>query len=210
MEKRVNDALDLGSWLGRKQAFSLIAGKCSAADAQCLRQIREQKGYRSLGMNWEKFCATHLGISRNAAEKTINLLNEFGAKYFELSAVVRVTPEEYRRIAGAVSDAGVTYKGRTLEIAMHNAPQLSEAVQGLREEAAPPAEPAAETDLDPILGEAWKSIRDAVASYRKAGDRASTFRDWTRVLGATDMAYREIRHLIERQLTGPRKHLTLP
>ena len=33
--------LDLGIWLGRKQAFSVVAGRCSAADAECLRQIRD-------------------------------------------------------------------------------------------------------------------------------------------------------------------------
>ncbi|HUI80868.1 MAG TPA: hypothetical protein VLY24_23240 [Bryobacteraceae bacterium] len=38
-----SQAFDLGTWLGRKQAFGLMAGKCSAADAECLRNIREQK-----------------------------------------------------------------------------------------------------------------------------------------------------------------------
>jgi hypothetical protein len=27
--------LDLGAWLGRRQAFGLIANRCSAADAAC-------------------------------------------------------------------------------------------------------------------------------------------------------------------------------
>jgi hypothetical protein len=35
--------LEVGTWLGRHQAFGLIANKCSAADAACLRQIRDSR-----------------------------------------------------------------------------------------------------------------------------------------------------------------------
>jgi len=42
--------LDLGNWLGRGQAFSLIANKCSAAQAQCLKNIRGQGACKSLGL----------------------------------------------------------------------------------------------------------------------------------------------------------------
>ena len=31
--------LELDNWLGRKQAFAKLAGRCSAADAKCLRQV---------------------------------------------------------------------------------------------------------------------------------------------------------------------------
>ena len=31
--------IDLGLWLGRQQAFSLVASKCSAGQAECLKQF---------------------------------------------------------------------------------------------------------------------------------------------------------------------------
>src|SRR5947208_10829640 len=79
----VNDALGLGTILGRKQVLGLLAGKCSAADVQCLREMRNGKQYRSLGMTWDQFCRKHLGISRGWAEKMIGLLEKFGPQYLE-------------------------------------------------------------------------------------------------------------------------------
>jgi hypothetical protein len=172
--KKMKEALSLGEWLGRKQAFGMMAGRCSAADAECLRQMRDEKKYRSLGLSWEGFCKTQIGISRAAADKSISLLNEFGPKFFELSAVVRITPEEYRRIAPAVTSEGVQHRGRLLEIAMHNAPALSEAVQELRQEAAAAAaeaEPAPAEDeaLEQALDRAGKSVRAALDNFKRAG-----------------------------------------
>jgi hypothetical protein len=40
-EENLEDALEVGTWLGRRQAFSIVAGRCSAADAQCLRELCE-------------------------------------------------------------------------------------------------------------------------------------------------------------------------
>ena len=36
----LGQAYELGQWMGRKQAFSGLAGRCSAADAECLCRIR--------------------------------------------------------------------------------------------------------------------------------------------------------------------------
>jgi DNA-binding SARP family transcriptional activator len=55
-QNNTEDMFDLGAWLGRKQAFTLIAGRCSAATVVCLRKIREGKRYRALGLTWEQFC----------------------------------------------------------------------------------------------------------------------------------------------------------
>lgn len=171
MENRnFNDALGLGAWLGRKQAFGLLAGKCSAADAECLRKMRDERKYRSLGMNWDDFCRTHIGISRGTVDKIIKLLEEFGPQYFELSAVVRITPEEYRRIAPAITRDGVAHRGRLLEIAMDNAAELSAAVQELQREAAPPRDPdPASAAFDRSLERARKAMQGALETYTRFG-----------------------------------------
>jgi hypothetical protein len=169
MEKnKMNDALDLGAWIGRKQAFALLAGKCSAADAECLRTIKDSKKYKSLGLSWAEFSTQHLGISRVAAEKIISLLNEFGPQYFELSAVVRITPEDYRRIAPAVTPQGVQHRGRVLEIGMHNAPELSEAVQELRQQTETVVvEQVSADDFDCSLERTRRSSRTTLDGFRR-------------------------------------------
>ena len=44
IEKKTDDAYQLGAWVGRKQAFAALAGRCSAADTECLRQVHAQRG----------------------------------------------------------------------------------------------------------------------------------------------------------------------
>jgi hypothetical protein len=102
-----NAVLDLGIWLGRRQAFSVVAGRCSAADAECLRQIRESKSYRALYLTWDQFCKERVGITRPMVERIIRQLEEFGPAFFQLSSILRITADEYRGIAGSVSEDGV-------------------------------------------------------------------------------------------------------
>src|SRR5262249_13199135 len=50
--------VELGNWMGRREAFGLMAGRCSAADAECLRRMRDDRSYRDLNCSWEDFCTT--------------------------------------------------------------------------------------------------------------------------------------------------------
>ena len=138
-EKKLDTAFDLGTWLGRRQAFSMVAGRCSAADAQCLHDIREKKQYRALGMNWETFCKEHAGISRAQADKVIRQLEEFSSTYFLLASVTGITPAEYRSISGAVSEQGLLHAGETISIVPENAPRLTAAIHDLRKRDEGPA-----------------------------------------------------------------------
>src|SRR6516165_12236173 len=96
---------ELGQWMGRKQAFSLIAGKASAADVECLRHIRDGKLYRAKEVDWTGFCKQHVGVTRAYADRLIRQLEEFGPNYFHLSQIMRLSADTYRQIAPAVSDA---------------------------------------------------------------------------------------------------------
>lgn len=194
---KLNDVLGLGAWLGRKQAFGLLAGKCSAADAECLKRMRDEKKYRSLGLNWADFCRTHVGVSRAAADKIIRLLEEFGPKYFELSAVVRITPEEYRRIAPSVTDGGVEHRGRLLPIAVDNASELSEAVEELRRESDSPAAPP-QTALD----RARKAHRAAVESFERAAALRPSGAARQNLLAELGSASAELSRVAEAALRG--------
>jgi hypothetical protein len=167
-EIMTEDVLDLGAWLGRKQAFTLIAGRCSAATVVCLRKIREGKRYRALGLTWEEFCRQRAGVSRAWADKVIQQLETLGPAYFELSSVTRITPDQFRQIADAVSDEGLSYAGEAIEIIPENAPMLAQAIEILTSGAAG-AEfvPAAPETPDRTLARAERSLRSALADLER-------------------------------------------
>jgi hypothetical protein len=154
--------LDLGTWLGRKQAFGLLAGKCSAADAECLRNIRENKLYRCLQLNWDNFCREHVGISRPVVDKIVRQLEEFGPAFFQLSGVMRITADEFRLIAGSVTEEGVLCNGERIPITVENASRLTRAVDALRSNAALPAPEPVAQDAGRALARAEKLLRAAL------------------------------------------------
>jgi hypothetical protein len=163
-DNNTEDMFDLGAWLGRKQAFTLIAGRCSAATVVCLRKIREGKRYRALGLTWEEFCRQRAGVSRAWADKVIQQLEQLGPPWFELSSVTRITPDQFRQIADAVTDEGLSYAGDTIEIIPENAPMLAQAIEILT---SPPADEFVPEPPDRTLARAERSIRSALADLER-------------------------------------------
>jgi hypothetical protein len=163
-DNNTEDMFDLGAWLGRKQAFTLIAGRCSAATVVCLRKIREGKRYRALGLTWEEFCRQRAGVSRAWADKVIQQLDQLGPAWFELSSVTRITPDQFRQIADAVTDEGLSYAGDTIEIIPENAPMLAQAIEILT---SPPADEFAPEPPDRTLARAERSMRSALADLER-------------------------------------------
>src|ERR1017187_4311656 len=98
---------DLGTWLGRNQAFTLMAGRCSAALAECLIEIKDSKRYLAVEDTWEGFCVNRLGISRATADRIIRQYKDPGAGYSKLNSFVKIKPAEYRLIAAAVTEDGL-------------------------------------------------------------------------------------------------------
>src|ERR1017187_8856021 len=47
------------SWIGRQQAFAMIASKCSEHQALCLKQLKQDRVCDSLNLTWEQFCERH-------------------------------------------------------------------------------------------------------------------------------------------------------
>jgi hypothetical protein len=165
-KENLNEAIELGSWLGRKQAFSGMAGRCSAADAQCLLNLRRDKRYQASGLTWDEFCKQRVGISRSMADRTIRLLEEFGETYFYLNGLTPVSPQDYRLIAGSVSGDGVQYAGESIAIAPQNAAKLAEAVDTLRRTARL-ALPAPSHIPKDALWEATRRLQDAVTEMEQ-------------------------------------------
>src|ERR1700686_701416 len=96
------DWIDAGAWVGRQQAFAVIASQSHAAQALSLKHVKQSRWYQQLSLTWEEFCLEYAGISRTRADNVIRQLDEFGESYFRLSEIARISPQTYRRIAGCV------------------------------------------------------------------------------------------------------------
>src|SRR5688500_4820119 len=88
----VKEVLDLGLWMGRSQAFGMLASKCSAAHAQCLKKLKDEEKHKALGMTWAQLCEEHLGLSRASADRIVLQLERYGDTYFNLSQVMEISP----------------------------------------------------------------------------------------------------------------------
>jgi len=124
----VLQALNLGRMLGQRRAFAAMGGRCSAAHAQLLRRIHNEKLYLSIAPSWQTFCGTHLALSRRHADRLIALLDRFGPAYFELSQLVGLSPKQFAAIQPAVSESGLTLNGETISLIPDNSPKLLAAV----------------------------------------------------------------------------------
>ena len=133
-EVAVGDAelLDLGVALGQTHAFGLIAGRCSGAQAEALRHLREGRLYRRLTETWDEFCRGYLQISKTEADRTIRLLEEFGPSYFDVSQLTRISPETYRAIAPAIQDGVLHFRGESIPLNPEHSRRVGAAVAEMR------------------------------------------------------------------------------
>jgi hypothetical protein len=162
-----DDPFDLGLWLGRWQAFGYIANRCSAADVECLRQIRKNKLYHCHARSWGVFCPRYLGFSRAQADRLLQYLEEFGPNYFHLTQIVRVSPQTYRLIAHALREDGAIFHMAAIPLAPENAGQILRAVRSLRQEAAPKRRnpPPAAPSWKPGTASDRKALRQRLARF---------------------------------------------
>jgi hypothetical protein len=163
---------DLNRWLGRREAFGLMAGRCSAADVECMRRIRDGKLYLSRAANWDEFCEKELHMSKSNAKHLIGLLDRFGPEYFHIAQITRISVADYRAIASAVSAEGIAWNGDLIGLNPENSGRIAEAVTALRDAAKLKNEP---------------TVRDRVATLDGAVDRLlKQFRELRASSGRSD------------------------
>jgi hypothetical protein len=141
------DWVDMGAWVGRQQAFAVIANKCSAAQALSLKQMKESSSYEKLSLTWDDFCQKYTGISRVHADRIIRQYNEFGEAYFRLSSLARISAGDYRQLAAAVEDNCIEIDGEQVPIVPENGARIRAFVRARRSPR--PAEPKAAPKADP-------------------------------------------------------------
>jgi hypothetical protein len=124
--------MELGFALGQNHTFGLLAGRCSAAQAQGIRRLREERVYRRCCEKWDDFCPKYLKMSRGEADRTVRLLEEFGPAYFELSQLTRISATTFRAIAPAVSDGVLRHNGEAIALTPENSQKVAAAVAEMR------------------------------------------------------------------------------
>src|SRR5262249_55800987 len=129
------EVLQLGKKLGQRQAFAAMAGRCSAADAALLRDVRESKLYLATCPTWDEFCVQELGMHKATANRIIAQLEEFGPEFFEIAQLTRVSPAAYRAIAPAIRDKAIHWNGEVIALIPENSERLGAAIEDLRKSA---------------------------------------------------------------------------
>jgi hypothetical protein len=135
MEQQTIESIELGTWIGRGQAFGVIANGCAAAQAECLRQVRDYESYRKIGLTWDEYCEQYAGLSRSRADDLIRNLNEFGKTFFDLSNIVRISPEAYRKVQKKIRNDAIEIGAELVPIIPENAARIRRAVQDARRDA---------------------------------------------------------------------------
>jgi len=159
------DVFNLGTWLGRKQAFGLMASRCTVGEIECLVEVYDSKMYLAIEPTFEAYCKNHLGISGRTATRLINQYKQQGPNLARLNSFTRIRPSEYRLFAAALTEEGLSFNGETIPLEPENAPKLAQAADAIRHEAAPEPEP-----LDPAaqaFAKADKSLHAALAEFRR-------------------------------------------
>jgi len=160
------DDFELGMMLGSRKAFASVAGRCSAADAECLRRVREKKLYLSRAATWEEFCPKYLGLSRVHANRIIHYLEEFGPDYFVMAQLTQVTPDQFRAIAPAVRDHNIHVNGEAIALLPENSDRIAAAVTELRQTAATPDATAVERMTE--FGRRFERLIGQFADFSRA------------------------------------------
>jgi hypothetical protein len=127
--------------VGESHAFGLVAGRCSAAQAAGIRRLREEKLYKPLASDWREFCTNYLKMTGSNADRIIRLLEEFGPGYFEVSQLIRITPETYRLIEPSVKDNALRFDGEAIQLRPENARKVAGAIAEMRKAAAGAKQP---------------------------------------------------------------------
>lgn len=140
-----NEGSLLWRLLGRREAFSMIAARCSAAEAAQLKELRDSKAYVEVEPDWREFAPKHLHMSYDSANRIIRNLEEFGPSYFDVAQFTRISPEAYRAIAPSIRDQALHHNGEAIALIPENAEKVATAVTDMRKtipvkkKAAPPA-----------------------------------------------------------------------
>lgn len=199
----VADALDLGQVLGQNQTFGMIAGHCSAAQAVTLRRLHDAEKFKLLTPRWRDFCAQYLKISGAEADRILHCLEEFGPRYFELTQLVRISPETYRAIAPALREGALEMSGDAIDLTAENSGKLAAAVAELRrtipKKPKKRPRPLAMHERIAALDTQWTAV---IAEFREISRLERSGENWLQFTSILSRALTELRRVgLENDIT---------
>lgn len=169
--------LNLGSVLGQSQAFGLVAGRCSAAQAACLHRLRQTNEFQLVTPRWREFCSQHLGIDGRNADRIVRLWEEFGATYFELAELTRIPPNTYRALAPSIHDGALHLNGEVIELIPENSRRLAAAIARFRR-GAPPSKPVPQLAPHEQLAALDERCTALVAEFQQFSNKERCGENW--------------------------------
>lgn len=166
-ERSPEDAglFELGAVLGQVHAFAVVAGRCSAAQARFLKDLRDSRQYKIRCAEWKEFCPGYLNMSRAQADRIIALYEKYGPPFFELSQLTRISPETYEAVEPLLHEGALHFDGEAIELDPENAQKVAAVVARLRRQA--PPQTAESPDVDRRLARIEKRFFDLVTQIAK-------------------------------------------
>jgi len=174
----------------------MLAQQSLTASVECLRQIHDSEEYKSLGLTWEEFCEKYAGMSKRNADRLIAYLEEFGAAYFRLSEIVRVSPETYRQIAPKMDGEVIEIEGEKVVIAPENLPRIRTAILRLRSELQNARKPQMRSLCD--ISGADRLMNQAVGEITRQSDIYLEGHQKAALIGIADYAIRRLTKVRDR------------
>ncbi|HTS32002.1 MAG TPA: hypothetical protein VMH81_39295 [Bryobacteraceae bacterium] len=196
LNPEVEQYVEIGTRIGRGQAFGMLAQQSLTASVECLRQIHDSEEYKSLGLTWEEFCEKYAGMSKRNADRLIAYLEEFGAAYFRLSEIVRVSPETYRQIAPKMDGEVIEIEGEKVVIAPENLPRIRTAILRLRSELQNARKPQMRSLCD--ISGADRLMNQAVGEITRQSDIYLEGHQKAALIGIADYAIRRLTKVRDR------------
>jgi hypothetical protein len=127
-----DELFDLGVVLGRTNTSGLVAGssvvRCSAEQAEGLKRLREEKLYKRFAATWTDFCRKYLNMSYWKVTDTIQLWDECGPAFFQLSRLTWASQEACRAAVSAIKDDALHFNGEAIPLTPENSRKLRAAV----------------------------------------------------------------------------------
>src|SRR5271157_41628 len=164
----------LGQWMGRREAFGLMAGRCSAADVEILRRLKDENLYAAMDCTWDDFCTGHLHVARRTVDHEIRLLREFGPAFFTVRQLTHISVKDYQAIAAHITDQGVHVDGEVIALLPENSEPLAAAVEELVKRSGSEDREAAPAPFDALLkrcqavGRALRAFEEKLDSQQQS------------------------------------------
>jgi hypothetical protein len=163
------EILDLGVALGHGQAFGIMAGRCTAAQAAAIKRIRDTKAYHRREPAWRDFCTTYLHMSGSQADNIIRAYEKFGDNFFELAQFARISHDSYRAIEPFLKDGALELEGERIELTAENSPRIRGAIADARRRV---RENRGAGNIDVLISNFWQRGYDLIDDLRELAPRA--------------------------------------